>query len=1241
MPTILPSPDLLPVFNALPGATLLLAPDLRIVAASDDYLAATLTERATLVGQFLFDAFPDNPQTPEANAVANVRASLETVLATRQPHEMPPQHYDVPDPTQPGHFVERHWLPRHTSVLDAAGQVQFIIQSVQDITESHRDGQQLRESQAGEQQARADAEHQPHELRHFLEQAPVAVAVYQGPEFRVALANAATLAIWDRPLAAVQGRPVFEVLPEAATPEVRAIFERVFTTGLAHTAHEQLTYIIRHGQRQEVYWSFVFEPQRAPDGRISGIFSIGTDVTEQVLARQQVERLNQELEARVQERTAQLSQQSQRLERLFMQAPATICLLAGPELVYELVNPNYQQHFPGRQLLGRPLLVAVPELTDHAAYHTIQRVFTTGESNWQHELHTRLARPNDGVLEDRYWTYVQQPRYDEQGGIDGVVIFGFEVTEQVEARRQNEALQAQVLAAAQRQAQEREASYHLFEQTPAAIALLRGPRHCFDFYNAAYGRFFPGRALRGRPLAEAIPEAVEQGFVALLDTVFQTGDTHFGSETAYVLPAFGDEPAHTRYFDFTYQAYREDGQVAGVSIFTYDVTEQVHARQQTAARQAEVLASTQRQAQERATLYQVFEETPALICILRGPEHRYDYLNAAYQRQFAGRALAGRPVVEVFPETVAQGFIALLDGVYRTGETYFGQELLLTIEATGDAPAQADYYNLTYQAYRENGQTVGICAFAYVVTGQVEARRQNEALQAQVLANAQQRVRERETLYQVFEQTPALVALLRTPGHSYEYVNPAYQALFPGRTLVGLDVAVAVPEVQEQGLLALLDRVYQTGETYYTDTPFAATSAAGQPGPPQTAYYNFTFQAYHEAGQVAGISTFAYDVTEQVLARQEREAQRQRLERLFTEAPAAICMFAGPELVFEFLNPAYQRVFAGRQLLGRSLLEALPELAGQAGYEHLRQVYETGRSHEVQDLLVPIARAGDGALEDHYFNYIMQARYNEQGQVDGVIGFGFETTAQVLARERNEALNQELTAANQQLTRTNADLDTFIYTASHDLKAPITNIEGLLTALNKRLPAAAPPVPHLLQLMQGAVERFQRTIAQLTNLTRLQQAQQQPAESVDLAALVEAVRLDLAPLLAAAQAQVIVTVADCPTVRFAPQHLRSIVYNLLSNAVKYHHPDRPPVVRVSCRPGAGATVVLEVEDNGLGLSEGQQARLFGLFQRLHTHVEGTGVGLYMLKRIVDNADGTIAVRSQLGRGTTFTITLPD
>ncbi|MBB4601492.1 signal transduction histidine kinase [Hymenobacter luteus] len=68
--------------------------------------------------------------------------------------------------------------------------------------------------------------------------------------------------------------------------------------------------------------------------------------------------------------------------------------------------------------------------------------------------------------------------------------------------------------------------------------------------------------------------------------------------------------------------------------------------------------------------------------------------------------------------------------------------------------------------------------------------------------------------------------------------------------------------------------------------------------------------------------------------------------------------------------------------------------------------------------------------------------------------------------------------------------------------------------------------------------------------------------------------------------------------------------------------------------------MLTVQDNGLGLSELQQRQLYGLFQRLHTHVEGTGVGLYIVKRLIENAGGSIAVQSEVGVGTTFTVTFP-
>ena len=222
------------------------------------------------------------------------------------------------------------------------------------------------------------------------------------------------------------------------------------------------------------------------------------------------------------------------------------------------------------------------------------------------------------------------------------------------------------------------------------------------------------------------------------------------------------------------------------------------------------------------------------------------------------------------------------------------------------------------------------------------------------------------------------------------------------------------------------------------------------------------------------------------------------------------------------------------------------------------------------------------------------------------------------------------------------ELDTFVYTASHDLKAPITNIEGIVLALRDTLPAAVQQnemVAHLLDLLNQTVARFQVTITQLTDISRLQLAHTGLAEPVELARVVEDVRLDLAPALVAAGTQLTVEVAPELVVSFSPANLRSIVYNLLSNGAKYRAFDRPSLVRIHAEQTA-TSVVLTVQDNGLGMSQVQQRQLFGLFQRLHTHVEGTGVGLYITKRLIENAGGTIAVQSQPDAGTTFTVTFP-
>ncbi|RDV15030.1 sensor histidine kinase [Pontibacter diazotrophicus] len=136
--------------------------------------------------------------------------------------------------------------------------------------------------------------------------------------------------------------------------------------------------------------------------------------------------------------------------------------------------------------------------------------------------------------------------------------------------------------------------------------------------------------------------------------------------------------------------------------------------------------------------------------------------------------------------------------------------------------------------------------------------------------------------------------------------------------------------------------------------------------------------------------------------------------------------------------------------------------------------------------------------------------------------------------------------------------------------------------------------------------------------------------------MIQEVRLDLKSLIAASGTQLEVNVEECPAIRFSEKNLRSVLYNLLSNAVKYRSPDREPRIQIHC----GSTPshhVLTVTDNGLGLEAGRTDELFTMFKRFHDHVEGTGIGLYMVKKMVENAGGRIEVESILNEGTTFRI----
>ena len=120
-------------------------------------------------------------------------------------------------------------------------------------------------------------------------------------------------------------------------------------------------------------------------------------------------------------------------------------------------------------------------------------------------------------------------------------------------------------------------------------------------------------------------------------------------------------------------------------------------------------------------------------------------------------------------------------------------------------------------------------------------------------------------------------------------------------------------------------------------------------------------------------------------------------------------------------------------------------------------------------------------------------------------------------------------------------------------------------------------------------------------------------------------------------AEIFFDFSPAPTVSFSQKNLKSILQNLISNSVKYRSPDRRLNISVTTEKVADGYVLLKVQDNGLGIKEGDKDRIFLMYQRAHTHVGGTGVGLGIVKKIIENHDGIITASGELGKGATFDI----
>jgi len=243
----------------------------------------------------------------------------------------------------------------------------------------------------------------------------------------------------------------------------------------------------------------------------------------------------------------------------------------------------------------------------------------------------------------------------------------------------------------------------------------------------------------------------------------------------------------------------------------------------------------------------------------------------------------------------------------------------------------------------------------------------------------------------------------------------------------------------------------------------------------------------------------------------------------------------------------------------------------------------------------------------------------------------------ITARKRAEAA---ITAKNEELARSNQELEQFDYVASHDLQEPLRMVSNYTQMLSRRysdkLDADA---NEFIGFAVDGAKRMQALIRDLLEFARVG-TRGKAFKPTPLAKVVDDATANLAGAIGDSKATV--TVDELPTLPCDSGQLTQVFQNLIGNALKFRRPDQPPVVRVSATPMPGGWSI-SIADNGIGIEPKYFERIFQMFQRLHgrDEYEGTGIGLALCKKIVERHGGRIGVESTPGQGTTFTVFLPD
>ncbi|WP_316795132.1 PAS domain-containing protein [Pedobacter agri] len=616
-------------------------------------------------------------------------------------------------------------------------------------------------------------------------------------------------------------------------------------------------------------------------------------------------------------------------------------------------------------------------------------------------------------------------------------------------------------------------------QSPNATAVYSGEELTIITANAAMLRLYgKDESIIGKRFDQAIPEFNNQAFLGILKQVWSSGETYLAKDNAATIEVDGKLTVFYFDFEYR-AILGQDGKTSYILHTAFEVSERIAAwkvvdeKSRVEQQLNEELMSMNEEYQgtiedlsalneelesinQQLRIYQeklevinytlkenearfrsLIDISPVAIAVYRGPDMLIEEANKQMLAIWGQSAeVIGKSIHLARADLKGHDYLHIIEQVIDTKISHTEYGVRGPVACEGDLIN--GYFDVSCKpvAIDEEGLS-GVVIVVNDVTEKtlalIRQEETNEEMAAiyeemtvsnEELMESQVLLRELNEVLNIsegrfrtmIEQSPVAMSSLKGEEMIIEVVNDAVLEIWgKERSIVGLPLALALPELDGQDFLDILANVYQTGTPFYGKELKASLSKNGIVS---DHFLNFVYQPLAGSnGLTDSILIVANEVTEQVMARRIIEESELKFRNLIEQAAVAIIVFRGDNLIIDAVNPRMLELLdKGPEIYGRPLLNAVPELQGQPPYNLLYEVYTTGITY--QGFETPVTLVRNGKQEEGYYNFTYTPLI-ENGKITGIIDMAVNVTEQVNASKQVMALNQELSNKNQSLSDIN------------------------------------------------------------------------------------------------------------------------------------------------------------------------------------------------------------------------------